>query len=304
VTESMGFISAIAMQPYANLAATTTFSASSFRFPILSHDLRRSIEVVSDESLRGTRTRAVERLALGLIKVSGSLTIQPNVLSLENFMPFILGTATSSGSYVVADTLPTLYLLIDTVAKVYTATCAVTKATFSGEPGERITMKLDLVGSAWTIGAAGTFASASIPAIDIATRPYMFYDDGSGITINSIAYAIDKFDVSIDNKIVPTYMMGQTATDLYPTDRVVMVSVETKYTSGETTLETDQVAGTPRTASISMTNGENTFSFTFGNLLASANSVVIPGRNHLRLQSEYQAYGVSTTKEIVVALPA
>jgi len=152
--------------------------------------------------------------------------------------------------------------------------------------------------------AAGTYDGLSIPAIDVASRPYMFYDDTSGITVNSLTYGVEDVVITIDNRIVPTFMSGQTATDVEPTDRIVTVSVRTKYTSGETALQTDTRAGTPRTGSIAFTNGAATFSFMFGNLMSAARSVVAPDRNHLRLPLTYQAYGVSTTKELVVALPA
>ena len=311
MTESMGYLAALAMQPYANLAATTTFSASSARLEFYDHDLKESIELIQDDGLRGTRTRASERLALGNIKIGGSISFEPTPAELVLLMPFILGTASSSGSYVVADTLPNLYLLGDFVNKCVTFTTRVTKATFSGSPGQKIKLKLELVGT--TIGtvaapgviqAAGVFASANIPAMDLTVRPYMFYDMGSGITINAISYAVDKFELAIDNKIEPTYMQGQTATDLEPTDRVITLGIQTKYTSTESVLQTDTRAGTARAASVAFTNGASVFSFTFGALVAMPESVTVPGRQHLRLPLNYQAYGLSTTKEVVVALPA
>lgn len=304
MSESMGYLAALAMNPMANIAATTTFSASSARLEFISSDLHEQIELVQDEGLRGTRTRAAERLALGNIKIGGSITFEPTPVELENLMPFILGTASNSGTYAVADTLPNLYLLADYVNKVATFTTRVNTATITGEPGKKLRLKLDLVGTLMTLGNAGTFASASIPAMDLTVRPYMFYDLGSGITINSIAYSIDKFELKIDNKIEPTYMQGQTATDLEPTDRVVTLGIQTKYTSTETVLQTDTRAGTGRAASLSFTNGTNTFGMTFAQLIAIPESVRVPSRQHLRLPLNYQCYGLSTTKEIVVTLPA
>ena len=300
----MGYLAALAMNPYANLAATTTFSSSSARLEFIDHDLHEEIDIIADDGLRGTRTRAVERLALGNVKISGSITLEPTPLELELLMPFILGTATNSGTYAVADTLPNLYLLADYVAKVATYTTRVTKATFSSSPGKKLRLKLDLVGTVMTLGAAGTFASASIPAMDLAA-PYRMADLGTGVTINSIAYSLDKFELSIDNAIQPTYMQGVTATDLEPTDRIVMLGFETKYTSTEVALQTDQRAGTGRAGSLAFVNpSSQTFSFTFANLVAPPKSTTVPGRQHLRYSNNYQAYGLSTTKEVVVVLPA
>lgn len=302
MTESMGYKGAMAINPIGG--GTTVFNGSSIRLEYLSHSLKETTEIVSDEGLRGTRVRNIERVATGNVHVGGQIHLQPNVVELEAIMPFILGTASSAGSYVVADTLPDLYVMIDNVAEVDTYLVRVTKATFNSGPGQRMDLLLDVVGKTLTVGASGSFPG-TVPAINIATRAYQFYDTASGLTVNSINYSIDKFSLAIDNKIVPSFMMAPTATDLEPTDRVITLGVQTKYVAGtETALFTDNRAGTARTANISFTNGANTFSFTFGNLLASAESVVQPGRQHLRFPLNYQAYGISTTKDIVVTLPA
>jgi hypothetical protein len=218
-------------------------------------------------------------------------------------MPFILGTASSSGTYAEADALPDMYLMIDQVNEVNTYLLRVSKATFSGDPGKKLKLKLDVVGKTMTVGAAGTFPG-TIPAIDLSIRPFMFWDSGSGITIGGVTYAFDKFELSIDNKIEPTYMQGQTATDLEPTDREVMLSIETRYTSTEAALFTAIRAGTAQSGSLAFTNGTNTLGITFGKLIGSSESVTVPGRQHLRLPLKYQVYGVSTTKELVITLPA
>jgi len=90
MTESMGYLAALAMQPYANLAATTTFSASSARLEFSDHDLKESIDLIQDDGLRGTRTRASERLALGNIKIGGTISFEPTPAELVLLMPFIL----------------------------------------------------------------------------------------------------------------------------------------------------------------------------------------------------------------------
>lgn len=304
MAESMGWATALAMQPIANIAATTTFSSSSFRLEFLSCDLYETIALEQDEGLRGTRTRAAERLALGNVSITGSITLEPTPDELQALTPYILGTASSSGTYAVSDTLPNLYLLVDYVAKVNTFTTRVTKATFTASPGKHLQLKLDLVGTLMTIGNAGTFASASIPALDVSARAWMMADLGSGVTINSIAYSIDTFELGVDNRIEPTYMQGVTATDLEPTDRIITLGLATKFTSTETVLQTDTRAGTGRAASLAFTNGSEILTMTFAQLVATPESVRIPNRSKLRLPLNYQCYGLSTTKELVITLPA
>ena len=301
MTESMGFKSQMAINPIGG--GTTVFNGSSVRLEYLSHDIKESIELVQDEGLRGTRTRASERVAQGLIKIGGSVTFEPTPIELEVLMPFILGTASSAGTYAEADTLPDMSLMIDQVSEVNTYLRRVSKATFSGDPGKKLKLKLDVVGKTMTQGAAGSFPG-TVPAIDLSNRPYMFWDSGSGITIGGTTYAFDKFEFSIDNKIEPTFMQGQTATDLEPTDREVTLSIETRYTSTEATLFAAIRAGTPQSGSIAFTNGANTFGITFGKLIGFSESVTVPGRQHLRLPLKYQVYGIGTTKEVVITLPA
>ncbi|WP_397570661.1 phage tail tube protein [Schlesneria sp. T3-172] len=303
MTESMGWASALAMQPMANIANTTAFSSSSSRLEFVSCDLAETIPIEQDDGLRGTRTRAAERLAQGNIAVGGSIVLEPTPVELETIMPFIMGTASSSGTYALADTLPFLYLLVDYTTKVNTFTTKVSRATFSASPGRKLQLKLDLVGTVMTIGNAGTFASASIPAMDLTARPWMMYDLGSGVTINSLTYSIDRFELIIDNMIDPTYMQGQTATDLEPADRIITLGMQTKFTSTEVVLQTDTRAKTGRAASLAFTNGSNILTMTFAQLVAMAESVKIPGRSKLRLPLNYQCYGLSTTKELVVTLP-
>ena len=298
MTESMGYKSQMAIKPVSGV-----FNASSVRLEFLSHDIKESIELIQDEGLRGTRTRTSDRVAQGLIKVGGSVTFEPTPVELEVLMPFILGMASSSGTYALADALPDLYMMIDQVNEVNTYLLRVTRATFSGEPGKKLKLKLDVVGKTMTQSAAGTFP-ATIPAIDLSVRPYMFWDSGSGITIGGAIYPFDKFQLSIDNKIQPTYMQGQTATDLEPTDREVILSIETRYSSTESVLFTAIRTGAAQSGSIAFTNGTNTFGITFGKLIGFSESVTVPGRQHLRLPLRYQVYGINTTKELIISLPA
>lgn len=292
MSESMGFKVRMAV----NTSNTWDSSATALEF--VSHDIKETIEIEEDEGLRGTRTRSVERVALGNIKVAGSIKFQPSPAEFEALLPFLLGAAGSSGTYALSESLPDMYLQIDEIASVYTYLLRATSGKIEGAPGKRIELTLNVVGKTLTIGAAGTFG-ASIPAIDTTARAYMFYDMGSGVTIAGTSYSVDKFELNVDNKIEPTYMQGQTATDLEPTDRVVKLGLQTRYTSTETGLLAAQRSGTAQSASVGFTNGSNSLTFTFGKLVGVANSVVVPGRKGLRMPLEYHVYGVSTTRELV-----
>ena len=138
---------------------------------------------------------------------------------------------------------------------------------------------------------------------DITVRPYMMQDMGSGITIGGVTYAVDQFELTIDNHIEPTFMQGQSATDLEPADREVHLKIRTKYNTAEAVLQTlaitGPVLGTPVTGSLAFTNGANSVTFTFAALVAVPKSVTVNDKKKLRWDGEFRAYKVGTTLEVV-----
>lgn len=264
------------------------------------HDIKQSIEIEQDEGLRGTRSRAMERLAQGNVKIGGSVEFEPTPAEVAFLLPLVTGNSTSATT--LTDALADTTVVIDNGTVTDTFVGRFSKATFSGQPGKKIKLKMDFVGKTRTVSTGGSLSG--VP--DITVRPYMFYDMGSGITIGGTVYSIDKFEFSIDNKIEPTYMQGQTATDLEPTDRVVMLSLQSRYNAAENALlilsEAGPNIGSPLTASVAFTNGSNSMTFGFGALVAPPETVVVPGRQHLRLPLNYQAYKVGTTMEVVSTL--
>ena len=185
MTEAMGFKSQAAVNPFGS--GTTTFNSSSVRFELLSHSIKESIEIVPDEGLRGSRSRDISRVALGKIKVAGDLVLTPTPAELAVFMPFILGTASSGGSYAQADALTDMYVMLDNVTEVNTYLLRVNQAKFESAPGEKLKLTMSCVGKTMTQGAVGSFPN-TVPAIDTTIRPYMFYDLASGVTLAGTAY--------------------------------------------------------------------------------------------------------------------
>ena len=281
MTEAMGYKSRM------------TISGTAVEF--VSHHIKETREIIEDDGLRGTRTRALERVNQGNIKIAGSITMQPTPAEMSLVLPFVLASTGTA----LTDALGDVTVVIDNGTKTETHLGRFTSAHITGEPGKKINLKLSYVGKTLTVSSGGSLSGTP----DITVRPYMFYDMGSGVTIGGTAYAIDKFDLGIDNKIEPTYMMGQTATDLEPTDRVITLGIQTKYNTAEQALLTLAQAGpviaSPLAGSIAFTNGANSMSFTMASLVAMSETVTIPGRNHLRLPLNYHCYGVSTTRELV-----
>lgn len=282
-------------------AARMTIGGNAVEF--ISADVAEMIDIIEDEGIRGTRSHTLERLAFGNIHVGGSVLFEPTPAELAFLLPLVTGSSTTA--VLLTDALADVTVVIDTVTKLYTFVVRASAAHFSGEPGKKIQLKIDFVGKTLVVGNGGSLSAAP----DITARPYVFTDAGSGITIGGSAYNIDKFELSIDNKIEPTFMgFSRSATDLEPTDRVVTLSVQTKYTSTEKGLldltQAGPVIASPLSASLAFTNSvtSNVVSFSFAALVAQSKSVVIPNKKHLRLPLNYRSYKASTTLETVPSL--
>lgn len=256
--------------------------------------IKESIPIVDDDGLRGIRSRHQERIALGNIAVGGQIILQPSPAEVTAILPFLLSTS----GLTLTDQMQNCTVIVITPTSTYTFVGRFSKGTFSGSPGQKMRLALDFVGKTCVVSAGG---AAGTP--DIVQRPYMFYDQGSGLTIASTAYQIDKFELSVDNKIEPTYMSGQTATDLEPTDRIVSLSCESRFVSEATILTTGlagPVIGTPLAGSIAFTNGSNSLTFSMPALAMLPETVTVPGRQHLRLPLNFRAYAVNSGTELTV----
>jgi hypothetical protein len=266
----------------------------------VSESIKEVIEIVQDDGLRGTRTRQMERLAQGLIHVAGDIVMNPTPVELEAVLWPALNSATAT--YTLTDSLSDLTVVVDNGTATYTYVLRVNVMTYEGAPGEKMKLTLSCVGKTLAITSGGSLSGAP----DVTNREFMFSDLGSGVTIGGTAYSIDRFILRFDNKIIPTYMQGQSATDLEPTDRVITLGLQTKYTSTEAGLLTanrsQPAIGSAITGSLAFTNGSDSLAFTMAALVATSESVTVPGRQHLRLPLNYQVFGLSSVKEVVTTI--
>jgi len=267
----------------------------------ISSSITEVSEIIQDDGLRGTRTRQMERVALGQTKVGGDIVFSPTQVELGYILPYALNS--SSANYTLTDQMADVTIVLDLGARAnigYTYVGRFSMVKYEGGPGEKMKLTVSFVGKTLAIGSGGTISTAA----DVTQREYMFSDSGSGITIGGTQYSFDKFEFTCDNKINPTFLQGRTATDLESSDRVITLACQTKYTPTESGLlvieRAGPIIGSPLTASIAFTNGTNTLSFTFAALVATPRSAAIPGRDHVRLPLEFYCFGVGANKEMIL----
>jgi hypothetical protein len=173
----------------------------------------------------GSREHLSERVRQNIRQIGGSVTLEPNSIELANLLPWILGAAGSGTTYALADTLPSRYVSVDRVTKVFVYSgCVVNRATFSASEGGPLTVSLDLIGVDETVNNSGTFPSLTIST---AAGPYMLSD--LAITVSGTTYNFREFSISIDNMLETRFLNSLTATAITPRDRQVSVGLRGPY---------------------------------------------------------------------------
>lgn len=271
-----------------------SIDTNSIPMDIVSSSMSGEQSLAISEGIRGTRSRTKERTRLGLNPVGGNVALQPSPTELNHLLYPILGTAESTDVFALGETLPAFNWMEDKIAKVYTyAGCKVNQATFSGSPGQLMNLSLDIVGKTETEGNAGTF-----PAITFDTDTAYAWSDAV-LTIGGNAYSVMDWSVTINNFVVPRFTNSITATDIAPTDREVMMSITTPFTSDETALKALTLAGAA--ATLVLTNGGQSLSFAFANIKHNPNRTpTINGRGEIVYPQSFKSFMSSTTRELIV----
>ncbi len=302
---SIGFQSQVA------LSTTSAFSSSSSWIEIISESIAKQGVILDTNGIRGTRSRDGSRVRTGPCKVGGQLScyVDKNVLDL--FLTYILGGTPTSQVYPLADALPSFYLMIDRVAKVFVyGPCYVGKATFSAAAGSsdqnQLKLTMQIEAESELEDTAGSFPTGM--TVDT-NRPYIFADSASGITVASTTYSSFGFDLTIDNHLLADRFVNElTRSQIPAVDRTVTCKLTTPFTSAEAGLYGTAV-GSFGTASAVFTNAEETISstqsvltFTMGGLFQyPAKTPVVSGKaNEIHMELDGTARKSGSTLELSI----
>ena len=278
-------------------ASAHTFNTDSEPYEFLSETMSRTDTVVDTNAIRGTRSHAKETTRVVRKDIAGTITLIPSPADLNLWLPRILGTAESSDSFTLAETLAgtagIFGVLINRVQQTHEyKDCVVNRATFRGSSGGFVELSLDIIGKD---EATGT----SFPSLTLGTAannaPYVFSE--GVLTLVSATREFHDFEITIDNVVQSRFADSLVATALVATDRIVTLRATTPYVANDLTNE-----AAPGTAggTLVFTNGNMSTTFTFGNLTKNNVSPNISGKGEINMTVEYIARTSSTTKELVV----
>lgn len=274
-------------------AAGTAIGSFTEAHEFVSESLRKTNEIISTQGITGSRSGKSERTRFGLDKVQGTISYIVSPLLLDVLLPRIQGTAEVADSFTLAETLISFDVLIERIARrfVYT-TCYVNAATFKFTPGELVTLDLDIIGTGETVSATA-FPTITTP-VDV---PYTCSD--VVFTFVSSTRTVMACEVKYDNALNARFSNSTTATDIFPGDRIVTVTATTPYSSAETDLYAQTLLGTA--ATIAMTNGTVSCTWTLGKVQFPDSSPVVANRNgEIVLEMNGVARKTGTTMEVAV----
>lgn len=298
VLDSQGAQAKLCFEPG---SAPHTFDTSSEPYEFTSENLAGRQTILPNEGIRGTRSEHSIRTRFGERSVAGQITMFPSPNDLNLLLPRILGATESTDVFALAETLPAFGVMIDRVAKVWSfADCYINKATFSGSPGQKIQLVLDIIGTDYSIGNAGSFPALTL-AVAAADQPYTMSD--GVFTLAGSARVTKSFELIIDNMLEQRRSNSLTPTSISPQARKISLKTVHPYTSGETDLVEQALAGATGTIVLTPIGGGMSgvsTTFTFATLQCPTDSPVVPGKQAIDLTLNMEARMLSTTKELVV----
>lgn len=261
-----------------------------------SEDVKKRQEIFNGNGVRGTRSHSVERTRPSLAYVGGVIELIPNAVELAAVLEWILGGTPSGTTYPLADTLPSRVIAVDRVTKVFSYTgCKIDKATFSCSQGEALSVSLDVVGIAESIGNAGTFPAL---IIDVTTGPFMFSD--CVITVGGTAVTPKDISISISNFIDrERFFNSLTLASVETLDREIAFSCNLPY-GDQSALYGSGSTGAEVVCTF--TNGNTSLVMTMVKVVFPDESPNIPGRQEIMFPITGRAYKSGTTLELVTVL--
>mgnify|MGYP000156199823 CR=1 FL=1 len=277
----------------------TAIGSFTIAYEFQSESLRKTGEIINPNGIRGTRQQPQERTRFGPYAVGGDIVMHPSPADLDNLLPYIQGAAEIIDVFNPGESLDAfeMAILVDRIAQRHLYDdCKVGRATWrsTAGPGSLVEMTLGLVGKNETVSA--TAFPAITPPTDAHDAPYVF-SDGVFTFVSGARDVID-FEVTIDNVLATRFTNSTTATDISATDRIVTVRVTTPYTSGETALYGQALAGTAGT--IVFTNGGLSTTFTFATLQVADVSPVVGSKGEIVYAIDMVARKSGATNDLVI----
>ena len=305
MTCSQGALSALLIEPG---ASAHTFDANSEIYDFLYEGVQKRGRIIGGRAITGSRSQYAMPTREGHYQIGGPLATYTNSADLDLWLPRILGAAESTNTFELAETIPAFGMLIDRVGGILQYDDLVVNSCLwkaQAGPGdsepEFVEQVLTVVGKTETLG---TSWPGTPPTLSTAANRGSYILSDSVLTVGGTTFAIKSCVMLVDNRVRARWVNSLSATELCPSDRIVMLRVYLPFTASSDAVfsgiyqHASQLTGV--TSDITFTNGSYSTKFAFTGLQWAKTSPVVKGKTEILLPVTFIARKTSTTSELIV----
>lgn len=265
----------------------------------------RDLDIIGDRQFgvvtgkRGTRQQYACRARVMSDNVQGGFNIYPTDAELDWLIERAIGDNISgypAGAAVPGETIPSWVLWANKggVAPFLYSGLRINRLTLSGAETQMINARVDVVG---TTEAETTLPTIGAVVVDCDT---VFHFSDIVLTIGGSAFAIKSFELSLDNAIAEQYENSVTRTLFESQLLSVGLRVSCAYRSDTKALYRKAIAGDDG-ATFAISDGTNTYTFTFGNLKIPGRGPTIPESGEVLMALDMVGFRTVASHQISIA---
>lgn len=281
------------------VADDSGFSTNNIALGVDDIDLRGDLEYAVSTGKRGTRQPYECRSRIVAERILGGFSIKPTDTEIDWIVERMIGdniTGYPAGSASPGETLPQWHIWVDKGGEQTFLYSPVLfgSVTISGAELAELIWRCELVGTAETQPSDLT----PVPLVDCDNQ-FIFSD--CELTIGGTAYSIKSFDLTIDNQFGDGQYENNTQRSIFESEGIAVgLDIVAAYRSDTKALYRRGIAGDDN-CTLEITDGTNTYTFTFGNLKAPATGPTVPSVGEITQSLSFQAFRTTSAPILSIA---
>ena len=279
------------------VADDATIATNPLWFSFTECTLKGERQFGRDDGHRGTRQRSSCRARILSDLSNGGWAGKFSVTEIDWIIKRTLGSGAGTSGvspWVFAEAPAAIYALADKVAAKYLYGLQISSLEISGQEAQYLNWAVECVGGAESVWSDAWPASPTAPECGTA---FTFAD--ATLTYDSTAYELQSFRLRIDNAFDgQQYENAITPTRFEAQDAIVTLEAQCAFRSDTLALYRAAVAGA--TATLVITDGTTTYTFTFGNLKIPNGAPTVPATGRINMPLQMEAFRTAAAQQLSI----
>lgn len=255
--------------------------SSGVRVNLDSTTLRAQHQLIRAQGNRGQRARSLSRVRTGNRRVTGNIISTPSDTELDYWLPKAMGGSLTA----IGNTLPTFYAGVDKVAEMFKyTTCVVSRLNLAAQVGQPVVLTADIEGTdeedlaTWPVDD---------PGLAVSGESFFILSDLT-LTIGGTERTVPGFSLTLDNFLdTERFQNAKTREHIPSSDCQISLEIEVPYNADNTGLYT--IADTGIAGVLALSNGTDTYTMTFGKVVAEQEGASVEERQEIGLPLTLEA---------------